>query len=382
MFDALLKRPMSRQQDAPTNLSYPKRGRHFSNDLRSQPEGCNPVHVLRDVHLFSQGLGTGYLGRHLCTQHRKRWWRVRALVRDVGRAHEFDADHLIEAKATQPHTLAGVMDGADLVISALGITRQGDGLGYRDVDFQANLNLLDEARCACVPHFAYMHVLNAVQMAHVPKVTATAAFVRALLDADIASTVIAPSGYFSDMTDFMALARPGRVWLYKGGAYRINPIYGTDRANATADAIDRGQDWLDVGGPDVFSQFELVETGFSAIGKPSKITWLPDWLRRVALVMLPRLSPRHIHGPAVFFLTVLGVDMVGAPHGTLHLDAHLAALTAGWPVHVSIENNSLWQCGVSEACLMIAHLHMQTRHKRGNVASEVDWDASSEGRPT
>ncbi|NKX44457.1 NmrA family NAD(P)-binding protein [Roseicyclus persicicus] len=274
---------------------------------------------------------TGYLGRHLCAEYRGRGWRVRALVRDVGRARDLDADELVEAEATRPDSLGGVMEGADLVISALGITRQADGLGYRDVDYQANLNLLDEALSARVPRFAYIHVLNAEHMAHVPLVAAKAAFVRALEEAGIASTVIAPSGYFSDMADVLATARSGRAWLFRGGAHRINPIHGADLARATADAIDRGRDWLDVGGPDIFSQAELVEAAFRAAGKPVKITWLPDWLRRAALVLLPRLTPRRIHGPAVFFLSALGLDMVGAPHGTRHLDAYLAALADGRP---------------------------------------------------
>jgi uncharacterized protein YbjT (DUF2867 family) len=271
---------------------------------------------------------TGYLGRHLCMEYRKRGWRVRALVRDIARVHDLDADDLIEAEATQPHTLVGVMDGADLVISALGITKQVDGLGYQDVDYQANQNLLDEARRACVPRFAYIHVLNAGQMAHVPLVAAKAAFVRALQDADIASTIIAPSGYFSDMADFLAMARTGRVWLFKTGAHRINPIHGADLAKATADAIDAGRDWLDVGGPEIFSQSGLVQAAFSAIGKPAKIMWLPDWLRRVAIVLLPLLTPRRIHGPAVFFLSAIALDMVGVPHGTRHLGAYFATLTA------------------------------------------------------
>ena len=33
----------------------------------------------------------------------------------------------------------------DTVISTVGITRQEDGLSYRDVDYQANLNLLEFA---------------------------------------------------------------------------------------------------------------------------------------------------------------------------------------------------------------------------------------------
>ncbi len=274
---------------------------------------------------------TGYLGRHLCAEYRRRGWRVRALVRNAQRAQDLDADELIEGEATRPRTLAGIMDGADLVISALGITRQADGLGYWAVDYQANLNLLDEALRAGVARFAYIHVLNAARMPGVPLVAAKSAFVRALQQADIDSTVIAPSGYFSDMADFLTMARSGRVWLFGAGSHRINPIHGADLAAATAEAIDRGQGWLDVGGPDVFSQADLARAAFAAVSRPARITRLPDWLRRAALVLLPRLTPRRIHGPAAFFLTALGLDMVGEPHGSRHLDAHFAALAGQQP---------------------------------------------------
>ncbi|CUH67480.1 Putative NADH-flavin reductase [Thalassovita gelatinovora] len=269
---------------------------------------------------------TGYLGRYLCAEFGRRGWYVTALVRNAKHAHDLEADTLIEAEATRPDTLVGIMDGADLVVSALGITRQTDGLGYQDVDYQANLNLLHEAERAGVARFAYIHVLNAHRMSHVPLVAVKAAFVCALQKADIASTVIAPSGYFSDMGDFLAMARSGRVWLFGSGTQRINPIHGADLAAATADAIAEGRDWLDVGGPDTFCQSELALAAFDAVGKPAKITRLPDWLRRTALVLLPKLTPRRIHGPAQFFLTALGMDMVGESHGTRRLENHFAAL--------------------------------------------------------
>ena len=271
---------------------------------------------------------TGYLGRHLCSEYRRRGWRVVALVRDASAAQDLAADTLIEAEATKPNTLAGVMEGADLLVSALGITRQADGLGYWDVDYQANLNLLIEAQRAGIRRFAYIHVLNARKMRHVPLVAAKSAFVSALQDADIASTVIAPSGYFSDMADFLSAARFGRMWLFGSGAHKINPIHGADLAAATADAIAERRAWLDVGGPDVFSQSELTRAAFAAVGKPVKVTRLPDWLRRIVLLLLPRLTPRRIHGPALFFLTAAGLDMVGTPFGTRKLTDHFKRLGA------------------------------------------------------
>lgn len=262
---------------------------------------------------------TGYLGRFLCAEYRKRGWYVMALVRNKDRAKTVDADVLIEAEATNFESLKGIMDGVDLVVSALGITRQTDGLSYRDVDFQANLNLLAEAVRAGVTRFGYIHVLNADQMRHVPLVAAKADFVDALRDAPIASTVIAPSGYFSDMGDFLTMAKGGRVWVFGQGDRRINPIHGADLALATADAIDAGSDWLDVGGPEVFTHDALATMAFEALGKPCRIIHLPDVLRRTALVMLPWITPRHIHGPAQFFLTAMSMDMVGECRGTRRL---------------------------------------------------------------
>ena len=269
---------------------------------------------------------TGYLGRFLCAEYRRRGWHVRALVRDRVRAGELAADTLVQAEATQPETIADAMDGADIVISALGITRQADGLSYREVDYQANLNLLREAERAGVGRFAYFHVLNADAMRQVPLVAAKADFVDALRASLLPSTVIAPSGYFSDMADFLAMARSGRIWLFAPGSHRINPIDGADLAAASADAIAEESDWLDVGGPETFTHSQIAELAFEAVGRTVRITRLPDGFRKTALMMLPWLTPRRIHGPAQFFLTALGMDMVGTPYGTRRLGDHFAQL--------------------------------------------------------
>lgn len=265
---------------------------------------------------------TGYLGRYLCAEYQQRDWYVIALVRKTKQAAPIAADQLVEAHATDPETLKGVMAGADLVVSCLGITRQTDGLGYWDVDYQANLNLLREAERTGVGQFGYIHVLRASDMAQVPMVAAKSAFVVELQRSSIDASVIAPTGYFSDMGDFLTMAQSGRVWLFGDGSKRINPIHGADLATATTEAIDAQLDWLDVGGPDVFTQWELAELAFASIGKPPRITLLPDIIRRIALRVLPFVTPRRISGPARFFLSALALDMVGACHGTRRLKDH------------------------------------------------------------
>lgn len=273
---------------------------------------------------------TGYLGRFFCAEYRKRGWRVRAIVRNAerARASSLEADEIVAAEATKPPTLQGVMAGAELVVSALGITRQKDGLDYRDVDYQANANLLDEALRGGVTRFAFVHVLGADRMADVPLVAAKQAFVDELRAANIASTVIAPSGFFSDMSDFLVMARSGRVWLFGDGTHRLNPIHGADLAAAAADAIDKGRELLEVGGPDIFTHDTLARLAFEAAGKPVRITYLPDALRKFALAVLPWF-PRAVGGPARFFLSALGMDMVGEPHGHHRLADHFRVRMTG-----------------------------------------------------
>lgn len=275
---------------------------------------------------------TGYLGRYFVAEYMQReGWTVIAVVRNKAKASSLNADTLIEAEVTKPETLSRIMDGVDVVISAVGITRQRDGVTYQDVDYQANMNLLKEAMAAKVPHFCYIHVLHGTEMAHLPAIQAKQDFVNHLEQAqtkgDIQkTTVVSPCGFFSDMKDFLDMAKGGRAWLFGNGSLRINPIHGEDLAHATAEAIAQAQSKLDIGGPDILSQTELAELAFAALNRPPKITYVWDKIRIRLIQILPWIAPLKIYGPAQFFLTAMGMDMVGECHGKHHLKDHFAQI--------------------------------------------------------
>ncbi|MEM7303144.1 MAG: SDR family oxidoreductase [Pseudomonadota bacterium] len=271
---------------------------------------------------------TGYLGRHIVKHYMSLGWHVRALVRNAEKARSsgLEASELFEGEATRPESLKNVMDGVGLVISALGITRQRDGVDYHDVDFQANVNLLMDAEGSDVGRFAYVHVLNAKAMAGVPMVDAKQAFVDRLQSSPIESTVICPSGFFSDMADFYTMSKAGRVWLFGDGSNRMNPIDGVDLAAAIAQTIEDKREFVEIGGPDVLSHREIAELAFAVRSKPVKITYLPDIIRKVPIRLLPFVTPKHVHGPALMFLNAIGMDMVGEVHGTKRLRDHFSEL--------------------------------------------------------
>ncbi len=271
---------------------------------------------------------TGYLGSYLTSYYLQQGWFVRALVRNeqVARDKGLEASEFFEGEATSPNSLRGLMEDVDLVISALGITRQKDGLSYDDVDFQANKNLLDLAVENSVPQFAYIHVLNANRLQDVQLVCAKQHFVEVLQGAPIKSTVISPSGFFSDIEELWGMAKSGRVYLFGSGEHRINPIHGADLAAACYTIIEEGQAYAEVGGPVKYTQNELAEIAFQSLSKKPKITHLPNWTGVALQSGLETFTSAKTYGPLQFFLSALRMDMVGKSYGTIRLEDHFAEL--------------------------------------------------------
>jgi uncharacterized protein YbjT (DUF2867 family) len=275
---------------------------------------------------------TGYLGGFVCRELRARGYFVRALVRSP---HKLDrlwdaADEIVHGKVTEPETLEHVCDDMDAVFSSVGITRQHDGLSFRDVDYQGNLNLLRAARQAGVQKFVYVSVLDGPDLRHLDIVDAHEAFVDELQASGVAHTVLRPTGYFSDLGELLAMARKGRVWLIGDGTARVNPIHGADLAVACADAIEANAAAIDVGGPEVMTWNQAAAVAFEACGRPAKITHVPDWLMW-PIVRLVRLVNRHQGELLAFFTTMATRDVVAPATGSHTLAGHYAELTQHEP---------------------------------------------------
>jgi uncharacterized protein YbjT (DUF2867 family) len=209
----------------------------------------------------------------------------------------------------------------DTVISTVGITRQKDGLSYMDVDYGANLNLLEFAMRHRARKFIYVSVLNGEQMQHLKITAAKERFVDALKDSGLEFNIIRPNGFFSDMKDFLAMAKSGRVYLFGDGEYKLNPIHGLDLARVVIDSITSPQEEIEAGGPDIFTQNEIGQLALKAMGKEGKVVHLPDFLRKAALGMMRTFTSSKTYGPIEFFLSMMAQDNVAPRHGVHRLDA-------------------------------------------------------------
>jgi uncharacterized protein YbjT (DUF2867 family) len=272
---------------------------------------------------------TGYLGSHIVKALLKRETDFKALARNKTKLTEMGLlDEQIElVQVTDADTLYGCCEGIDVVISCVGITRQKDGLGYMDVDYQANLNLLQEAERAGVKKFIYVSAFNAPKYQSVKLLKAKERFAAKLLASRLLTPcVVRPNGFYSDIEEFYAMARAGRVYLFGKGDVRFNPIHGEDLAQFCLDVIEREEREFDVGGPEVFSANEVAELAFRAQDKTVRITYLPDWVRKSALYIASVL-PEKFGGPVEFFLTVMAQDMVAPTYGHRTLSAHFQAIS-------------------------------------------------------
>lgn len=270
---------------------------------------------------------TGYLGGFVAREFRDRGHFVRALVRSSRKVEALwdSTDEIVHGEITQPETLEHHCDGIDVVFSSVGITRQKDGLTFRDVDYQGNKNLLEVALRAGVKKFVYVSVFGGRDLRHLDIVRAHEDFVDDLKKSGIDHAVIRPTGYFSDMGEILEMAGKGRVYLIGKGTHRVNPIHGADLAVACVDAVEGNATEIDVGGPQTMTWNEAAALAFEALDRPAKISHIPErmmWL----LVCLVRIFNRHQGELLAFLSTMATTDVVAPLTGAHTLEAHFREL--------------------------------------------------------
>ena len=260
---------------------------------------------------------TGYLGRYLAKEIKKRSIFCRAIVRDPIKLAEAGVvvDDVLKAELTDPASIVGSCKKIDTVISTVGITRQKDGLGYMDVDYQANMNLLKEAIKSKVKKFIYVSVLNGDRLKHLKICEAKERFVENLQQSGLDYCVIRPNGFFSDMAEFYTMAKKGRIYLLGDGQFRVNPIHGKDLAVACVNAVEGSEKEIKIGGPETLSHNEIALTAFAVTGVAPKISRIPDWVRHAILKTIRLVTGSKTYGPIEFFLTVMAMDMRAPEYG-------------------------------------------------------------------
>lgn len=266
---------------------------------------------------------TGYLGRFIANELAEQSYAGRLIVRNSAKA-EFDSNkhEVVKANVTDASSLTGCCDEVDVVISTVGITKQKDGFTYMDVDYNANLNILNEAKRSGVKKFIFVSAFKADSLTHLKLCNAKEKFVEEIQNSGMEYCIIRPTGFFSDMTEFLKMAKKGTVNLFDDGNFKMNPIHGADLAKVCVEAIESEDKTIEVGGPEVFTHNQIAEIAFKVIKKKPKIRYIPEWMRKTILGITRTFTSSKAYGPIEFFFTVLAMDMIAPTHGKHTLEKY------------------------------------------------------------
>ena len=216
--------------------------------------------------------------------------------------------------ATNPETMKGLCDGADAVITTVGLTGASTKVTAYDIDLNGNLNLLAEAKSAGVKKFVYISVISCDEPGadKVPMLHAKYLFEEELKKSGIEYVIHRPTGYFYDIAKvFKPYVDKGEMQLLKGyGSVKANVVDCPDFAKFIVDTMNDTNAFYNVGGKETYTYEEMAKMCFDAAGKPLKIKWAPIWLFGV-LANLPKIKKAGKHDIILFSKWTLSHDLVG-----------------------------------------------------------------------
>ena len=176
----------------------------------------------------------------------------------------------------EPETLKGLCDGADCVITTVGLTKTSAEVTNYQIDYQGNLNILNEAKKAGVKYFTYISVLKADKAPKVPMLHAKYLFEEELKKSGIKYCIHRPTGYFYDIVKvFRPMVEKGEVTLLGNDPVHANVISTEDFADFIVAHITDENTMYDVGGKETYSYEEIANLCFAAAGKEPVIKRAP-----------------------------------------------------------------------------------------------------------
>jgi uncharacterized protein YbjT (DUF2867 family) len=254
----------------------------------------------------------GNLGADIFRELLKAGHQVMALdmaERDIAVSGDYT---FTKVDVTNPETLKGTCDGADVVITTVGLTKGSATVSNYDIDYQGNLNLLHEAQAAGVKHFTYISVIKADKAPKVPMLHAKYLFEEELKKSGLSYVIHRPTGYFYDIVKvFRPMIEKGEVTLLGKEPVHANVISTEDFGKFIVERMLDEDKTYDVGGKETYSYEEIANMCFAAAGKEPVIKRAPAWLFDV-LAFVNKLKKNGKEPLLRFSKWTLTEEMVGS----------------------------------------------------------------------
>jgi NADH dehydrogenase len=242
--------------------------------------------------------GSGFLGRSVVRALCKRDYRVRVAVRrpelagflqPLGRVGQV---HAVQANLRYPDSVEAALRDSQVAINLVGILAESGGQTFDAIQAKG-AEAVAKAAAAAGAAMVHVSAIGADAQSASQYARAKAAGETAVLSAVPSAAIFRPSVIFGPEDQFTnrfaALARMSPVLPLIGGETRMQPVYVGDVATAIADAVDgkaRAGAIYELGGPEVLTMREIIETILAIVERKRALVPLPFGLARFQAAFL------------------------------------------------------------------------------------------------
>jgi uncharacterized protein YbjT (DUF2867 family) len=272
--------------------------------------------------------GAGFVGRTIVRELARRGARVTVGCRDVERAKFLKPMGVVgqvtpvKADVTNAGQVARALEGADIVISLVGILYQSGRNTFDAVQASGPGVVARAAADAGVGQMVHVSAIGADVSSKSSYACSKALGEAAVREAFPGATILRPSIIFgaddSFFNKFAGLAGfAPALPLIGGGHTRFQPVYVQDVAAAALASLARadavGQTY-ELGGPTIYTFRELMELMMAHTKRPRPLVHLPFWAAKFKAGFLEMLPKPLLTRDQVELLrtdNVVGEDAVG-----------------------------------------------------------------------
>ncbi|MCR5123264.1 MAG: NAD(P)H-binding protein [Ruminococcus sp.] len=216
--------------------------------------------------------------------------------------------------AADKDSMKGVCDGAEVVITTMGLTGPSLLLNNYDIDYRGNMYLYREAYRSGVKKFNYISVITCKEPGaeKIPMLHAKALCEDKLKKGKLDYVIYRPTWYFHDiMKVFKPYIDKGEMRLLKGHHdVRANVVDCADFADFIIKHMNDTDVTYEVGGKETYTYKDMARLCFEAAGKHTVIRDAPEWLFSV-LAELPMIKKAGEHDIILFSRRTLSHDLIG-----------------------------------------------------------------------
>jgi uncharacterized protein YbjT (DUF2867 family) len=262
--------------------------------------------------------GTGFVGSAITRELLRRNESVAVLGRDAEKIQSRFGGG-VEARigdVRDPSTLPDAMSGVDVVINAVQfpgspIENRRKGWTFEEVDLKGTRNQVDAAKAAGVRRFVYISGVGASKTADKHWFRYKWEAEKYLQDSGLEWVVVRPTWIFGpgdvSLNRFLGLGKMLPVIpMFGSGKQDMQPVFIDDVARVVADAAlkpEAADRLFELGGPEVMSMNDVVQTALSVQGKKRPLLHQPVAIGKLLGSVASMLPGAPLSADAIDFIT-------------------------------------------------------------------------------